>query len=160
MWIIISCVHPVFIGGIHVDHHFLCSPPIYWWDTCGSSFPVFTHGLLVGYMWIIISVFTPGLLVGYMWIIISCVHPRFIGEIHVDHHFLCSPPVYWWDTCGSSFPVFTPGLLVEYMWIIISCVHSRFIGGIHVDHHFLCSHRVYWWDTRGSSFPVFTPVYW
>jgi hypothetical protein len=152
MWIIISCAHPRFIGGInvdnhflcsprfiggiHVDHHFLCSLPVYWWDTCGSSFPVFTPCLLVGYMWIIISCVHPGLIVRYMWIIISCVHPRFvggihvdhhflcsprfIGELHVDHHFLCSPRVYWWDTCGSSFPVFTPCLLVGYMWIIIS----------------------------------------
>ena len=141
---IISCVHPRFIGEIHVDHHFLCSPPVYWLDTCGSSFPVFT----------------PGLLVGYMWIIIFCVHPRFIGGIHVDYHFLCSPPVYWWDkcgssfpvftpvywwdTCGSSFPVFTPCLLVGYMWIIISCVHPVFMGGIYVDDHFLCSPPVYW----------------
>jgi hypothetical protein len=56
MWIIISCVPSVFIGGIHVYHH------------CVHS------GLLVGYMWIIISCVHPGLLVGYMWIIISCVH--------------------------------------------------------------------------------------
>jgi hypothetical protein len=143
MWIIISCVQLRFIGEIHVDHHFHCSPPVYWWDTCGSSFPVFT----TVYWWDTcgssFSVFIPSLLVGYMWIIISCVHPWFIGGIHVDHHFLCSPPVCWWDTCGSSFPVFTPRLLVGYMWIIISCVHPRFIGGIHVDHHFLCSLPVY-----------------
>jgi hypothetical protein len=55
-------------------------------------------------MWIIIYCVHSGLLVGYMWIITlfthgllgihvdhHCVPPRFIGDIHVDHHFLCSP---------------------------------------------------------------------
>jgi hypothetical protein len=150
-------MYPTNKSGVN---HFLCSLPVYWWDTCGLSFPVFTSVYWWDTCGSSFPVFTPGLLVGYMWIIISCVHPvficgihvdhhflcspRFIGEIHVDHHFLCSPPVYWWDTDGSSFPVFTPvfigGKHVDHHFLC----SPRFIGGIHVDHHFLCSPPFYW----------------